>query len=58
MNHVSSASLSQARKLLVNTPPEMIIESLHPRLPAFPSSEPFSRANKALKEPIDWSLTE
>ncbi len=50
------------RRLLVNTPPEMIIESPHPRTAAFPSSQPFSRGNKALKEggkePNDWSLTE
>jgi uracil-DNA glycosylase len=50
------------RRLLVNTPAEMIIESPHPRTAAFPESQPFSRANKALKEadkePIDWSLME
>lgn len=50
------------RKLLVNTPAEMIIESPHPRTAAFPQSQPFSRANKALKEagrePMDWSLAE
>lgn len=50
------------RKLLVNTPAEVIIESPHPRTAAFLQSQPFSRANKALKEagkePIDWSLME
>lgn len=46
------------RKLLVNTPAEMIIESPHPRTAAFPQSQPFSRANNALKDPMDWSLME
>lgn len=46
--------------LLVETPPEMIIESPHPRTAAFRNSKPFSRANQALANsgrlPIDWSL--
>jgi uracil-DNA glycosylase len=49
------------RKLLKNTPPEMIIESQHPRTAAFRRSKPFSRANEALsnagREPIDWCLS-
>lgn len=49
------------RKLLKNTPPEMIIESQHPRTAAFRGSKPFSRANEALsnagREPIVWCLS-
>lgn len=49
------------RKLLKNTPPEMIIESQHPRTAAFRRSKPFSRANQALsnagREQIDWCLS-
>lgn len=50
------------KKLLVNTPPAMIIESPHPRMPAFPGSRPFSGVNKALDAAdlpgIDWRLTD
>ena len=49
------------RKLLKDTPPEMIIESQHPRTAAFRGSKPFSRANEALsnagREPIVWCLS-
>jgi uracil-DNA glycosylase len=49
------------RKLLKNTPPEMIIESQHPRTAAFRGSKPFSRANEALsnagREQIVWCLS-
>jgi uracil-DNA glycosylase len=49
------------RRLLKNTPPEMVIESQHPRTAAFRRSKPFSRANEALsnagREPIDWCLS-
>ena len=38
----------RTRKLLVDTPPGMIIESPHPRMPTFPESRPFSRVNRAL----------
>jgi uracil-DNA glycosylase len=44
------------RALLLNTPEQMIIESPHPRTAAFPKSQPFSRANRALKESFDWTL--
>jgi uracil-DNA glycosylase len=44
------------RELLVKTPPEMIIESPHPRMPTFPESRPFSRVNKALGTEFNWSL--
>lgn len=48
------------RKLLRNTPAEMIIGSAHPRTASFHGSKPFSRANEALsnagREPIDWCL--
>jgi uracil-DNA glycosylase len=44
------------RALLMNTPEQMIIESPHPRTAAFPKSQPFSRANRALTESFDWTL--
>ena len=54
---------AQKKKLLLaHTPPEMIIESPHPRMPTFPGSRPFSRVNKSLEaaDPagIDWRLTD
>src|SRR5262245_14758325 len=49
------------RKLLKDTPPEMIIESQHTRTAPFRGSKPFSRANEALsnagREPIVWCLS-
>jgi uracil-DNA glycosylase len=44
--------------LLTHTPPEKIIESPHPRMPKFPESSPFSRANKALGTEFNWRLTD
>jgi uracil-DNA glycosylase len=54
---------AQKKKLLLeDTPPEMIIESPHPRMPRFPGSRPFSRVNKTLeaadRKEIDWRLTD
>jgi uracil-DNA glycosylase len=50
---------AQKKKLLLtHTPPEMVIESPHPRMPTFPGSRPFSRVNKALGTEFDWSLTD
>ena len=50
------------RELLVDTPPAMIIDSPHPRMPTFPGSRPFSKVNKALDAAdlpeIDWRLTD
>lgn len=50
------------RKLLVDTPPAMIIDSPHPRMPTFPGSRPISKVNKALEDAdrpaIDWRVTE
>jgi uracil-DNA glycosylase len=50
------------KNLLVDTPPEMIIESPHPRMPTFPGSRPFSKVNKSLEDAdrrvIDWRVTD
>ncbi|MGH2725104.1 MAG: uracil-DNA glycosylase [Actinomycetota bacterium] len=50
------------RKLLVDTPPAMITESPHPRMPTFPESRPFSQVNKSLDAAglpkIDWRLAD
>lgn len=53
----------KARTALVDTPPEMVVESPHPmaRPPkSFLGSAPFSRANRALvmagRDEINWSL--